>query len=62
MSRSETTDSQLFDLGIYVQDYELHIAKQLSEILPVLKSMPRIASSLCEVSDEPVAYPVLAAS
>jgi hypothetical protein len=61
MQRNETTDAQLFDLGIYVQDYELHTAKQLGEILPVLKSMPRIASYLCKGDSVEEADPVLAA-
>jgi hypothetical protein len=64
LSKNESTDAQLLDLGIYVQDYEMHIAKQLSEILPILKSMPRIASTLFEAGspekDQPT--PVLAAS
>ncbi len=43
--KSETTEAELIDLGIYVQEYELYLAKQLSDILPILKSMPRVASS-----------------
>jgi hypothetical protein len=62
MVRNETTDAQLFDLGIYVQDYELHTAKQLGGILPILKSMPRIASSFYYGPAESEPMPVLAAS
>ena len=62
MLKNETTEAQLLDLGIYVQDYELHTAKQLGDIIPILKSMPRIASYLYRGDSDSEAMPVLAAS
>jgi hypothetical protein len=51
--RNESTEAELVELGIYVQEYELYIAKQMGEIIPILRSMPRIASSLGHELEDP---------
>lgn len=40
-ARKQVTDTELYELGIYVQDYEMFISKQISEILPLVNSIPR---------------------
>jgi len=35
-----TAHTELLELGIFVHNYELYIAKQINDILPTLKSMP----------------------
>jgi hypothetical protein len=49
---SETQDAttmELFELGIFVHDYELYTATQMNQIIPVLKYIPRFASGSEEV-------------
>ncbi len=41
----DATTQELFELGIFVHDYELYTANQLNEILPLLKYIPRFALS-----------------
>ncbi len=39
----DATTQELFELGIFVQDYELHTANQLNQIIPMLKYIRRLA-------------------
>lgn len=35
--------NELYELGIYVQDYELFISKQINDVLPLIESIPRLS-------------------
>jgi hypothetical protein len=37
----DATRQELYELGIFVHDYELYTASQLNYILPILKNLPR---------------------
>ncbi|MGI0079239.1 MAG: hypothetical protein ACRECH_06410 [Nitrososphaerales archaeon] len=45
------TREELYELGIFVHDYELYTVTQLNYFLPILKYMARYASG-----EEPVAF------
>jgi hypothetical protein len=44
-ARKEILHNELLELGIYVQDYDLFISKQIGDMLPVIKSLPRLSAS-----------------
>lgn len=42
--RKEITDNELYEFEIYVQDYALFMSKQLSEVLPLIRGIPRLST------------------
>ena len=42
-SKTSAVDDELFALGIFVHDYALYTTAQLNQILPILRSMPRLS-------------------
>jgi hypothetical protein len=42
--RKEIIDNELYEFEIYVQDYALYISKQISDVLPLIRAIPRLSS------------------
>jgi len=49
--RKEIIYNELYELGIYVQDYGLYISKQIGDILPLVQAIPRLSPTGEEVKE-----------
>jgi hypothetical protein len=56
LARKLVVQNELYELGIYVQDYGLYMSKQIGDILPLLKSLPRSSWLRNEAERISIAY------